>query len=933
MVRVLFLGVLMALTFQTFSQSWRRVGAWGNDYSDIKWINNELGYVCGENIFLRTIDGGLSWTELAAPTPKRAVAMDFYDENKGIVLAPSGEVFLTSNGGRTWQRRTLPSQEALKNVIYQSSSHLWLIGDNGTLIRSTNGGQNWESVVTGSIQHFNSIFFVDAETGYIATSGSAVLKTTNGGTTWTNLPTDFGVSLNGIYFVSKDEGYAIGNLGTIIKTTDGAASWQFINSGIDTDFTGITFNRTNPLIGVVIGKGGTMLRTINGGLSFIQVASRTVQDINAIDFRQETNNVFAVANSGFLVSSTNAGSTWAIRLSGRSSNFTAVQFTSDLRGYITGEQGLVLLTANGGNSFTDRSRNLSLGFKSLHFVTAAAGYVSGENGNLISTTNSGANWTTLNLGTNRSINGIHFFNIDRGFVVGARGFMATTINRGINWTVLNSGEGNLDLNAISFFGEEVGIVIGDRGHLARSENGTNWSNVPSLTTANLRAIDLLDDQSAIVVGDLGVILKTENRGLTWRRINTEFSSDLTDVEFLDESVGFITGRSGLMIRTFDGGATWERLETGTFQDLTGLSFGDLNVGYAVGHNGLMFQYTCQVPTQPTAIFGEDNICLSRQIYTIQQGEEPGTTYEWRVDGGTIVEGQGTNRVVVNWNQAGRNAVMVRGQNACGNGATSAMEVVVSRQPTVAPPIQGEGVVCLASISEFSVDSIPGTQYLWQVTGGIIRGGQGTSNVEVEWTTLGNHSVRVSTTNPCGQGPTSQKPLRVITVPNRPGAISGSNQVGFQEVDYEVPSVQDINYQWELSGGGAILSGQGSSRIRVQWNQDGDHSLTVTPFNACEAGASQTMLVNVNFITSIEENDHAVGFDIFPNPSQGDVRVRVNGITDIREMQVFNSLGQEVLRIPMDTMVTDLELTDLPKGWLRVVVRGRSREFTKSLWVR
>jgi photosystem II stability/assembly factor-like uncharacterized protein len=933
MVRALFLGVLLMLAFQTFSQSWRRVGSWGNDYSDIKWINNEVGYICGENIFLRSVDGGLSWTELPAPTPDRAAAMDFYDENRGIVLGSAGEIFLTSNGGRTWQRRTLPSQEALKNVVFLTSLQIWVIGASGTLIKSTNGGQNWEMVPTGSNQDFNSISFADAQTAYIATAGATVLRTLDGGNTWTSLPTDFGVALNGVYFVSKDEGYAVGNLGTIIKTSDGASSWQFINSGIDTDFTAITFNRTNPLIGVIVGKAGTMLRTINAGISFIQVASRTVQDINAIDFRQESNNVFAVANSGFLVSSTNSGNSWVIRLSGRSSNFTAVQFTSDVRGFVAGERGMVLLTGNGGNTFTDRSRNLSLGFKALHFVTAAAGYVSGENGNLISTTNSGANWTTLNLGTNRSINGIHFFNIDRGFVVGARGFMASTVNRGINWTVLNAGEGTLDLHAVAFFEEAIGIAIGDRGHLLRTENGTNWSSISTSTTANLRAITLPDEQSAILVGDQGVILKTENRGLNWRRINTAYTSDLTDVAFLDESVGFITGRNGLMIRTFDGGETWGRLETGTFQDLTGLSFGDLNVGYAVGHNGLMFQYTCQVPAQPTAIFGENSICLSRQIYTIQQGDEPGTTYEWRVDGGTIVEGQGSNRIVVNWEVAGRNAVMVRGQNSCGNGATSALEVVVSRQPNVAPPIEGEGVVCRGGITEFYVDSIPGTDYVWQVTGGIIRGGQGTSNIEVEWTTLGNHTLRVSTTNPCGQGPTSQKPIRVMTVPNRPGAISGSTQVGFQDVDYEIPSVQDINYQWELSGGGILLSGQGTNRIRVRWNQDGDHSLTVTPFNACEDGPNQRIDVNVNFITSMEDTYLSPEVEIFPNPSQGDVTVRLAGIADVREIRIYNSLGQEVMSLTVDSLSTELALKDLPKGLLQVVIRGRSREYTKSLWVR
>jgi photosystem II stability/assembly factor-like uncharacterized protein len=917
----------------SYSQSWRRVGSWGNNFSDIKWVNNEIGYLSGENIFLKTIDGGLSWTEQLAPTPNRIVKMDFFDENNGIVLAQAGTIYRTANGGQSWQVRTLPRQERLTGVKYLSQNNVLITGENGALFGSTNGGQNWSMREVGTTSDLQSLFFINNQLGYLASSSSDVFKTTNGGTSWQRIPTGFDVSLNDLYFVNDTIGYGVGNLGTIIKTENGGTDWQFINSGIDTDFSAIVFNRNNPLIGVVSGKNGTILRTINGGLTFIQAASRTTQDIHALAFRQETNNVFFVANSGFLVSSTNSGASWAIRLSGRSTDFTSVQFTSDVRGYITGKNGLILLTGNGGNTYVDRSRPLSLAFKALHFVTAGAGYVSGENGNIISTTNSGANWTTLNPGTNRSINGVYFFDINRGFVVGDRGYIARTENRGVNWSTVNSGENVLDFNAITFFDPDEGIIIGNGGYVSRTENGTNWTRVNLPTTASLNAITLLDETNAILVGNQGTIFKTANRGRQWQRINAGFQENLTGVEFLDESVGFITGTNGLMIRTFDGGQTWEKLATGTFQNLTGISFGDLNVGYAIGEKGMLFQYTCQVPKQPTTIFGENNICLSQQIYTIQQGEEPGTSYEWRVDGGTILEGQGTNRAVVRWNIAGRNAIMVRGQNTCGNGPTSALEVVVSRQPSQAPPIQGEGVGCLNAMNEYFVDSVPGTEYVWSVTGGIIRGGQGSPRIAVEWTSLGNHTLNVSTRNPCGQGPTSQKAIRVMTVPNRPGAITGSNRVGLQQVDYEIPTLPDINYQWSTGGGGTIMSGQGTGRVRVAWENEGDFNLTVTPMNGCDSGPGQNLAVNVNLITSLPEYVNAESnFNVFPNPSQGNIEISVKGISQLREFKIYNTLGQEVRAVSIEDGQQLFSFQNLPKGLLTVVLKTRTKEYTKVIWV-
>jgi len=108
----------------SYSQSWRRVGSWGNNFSDIKWVNNEIGYLSGENIFLKTIDGGLSWTEQLAPTPNRIVKMDFFDENNGIVLAQAGTIYRTTNGGQSWQVRTLPRQERLTGVKYLSQNKI-----------------------------------------------------------------------------------------------------------------------------------------------------------------------------------------------------------------------------------------------------------------------------------------------------------------------------------------------------------------------------------------------------------------------------------------------------------------------------------------------------------------------------------------------------------------------------------------------------------------------------------------------------------------------------------------------------------------------------------------------------------------------------------------------------------------------------------------
>ena len=917
----------------THSQSWRRVGNWGNQFTDIKWVNEEVGFIAGENILLKTIDGGLSWVEQEAPTDHLMLSLDFYDEELGLVVGQEGMVYRTANGGESWEILNLGVTSSFKDVSFVTREKVYITGNQGMLYRSEDGGQNWSREVLNSNADFNSLYFVNSDSGYIATSNSEILKTVDGGSNWQILQTDFGSSLNDIHFLNDTLGYAVGNRGTIIKTEDAGQSWGYINSGMDTDFNKVAFNKTNPLLGLVTGKNGTILRTANGGLTFATVTSRTTQSITGVSFRQSSNVVYAVAASGVVISSTNSGGSWTLRHSGRANDFTGVQFTTDLRGYIIGEDGLILLTTNGGTSFTVRSRPLSLPFNALYFVSNTAGFISGNNGNIISTTNSGGAWTALNPGTNRNVYGMHFFSVNIGYVVGSRGYIAKTVNRGVNWSTISPGNGTIDYRDIAFFDDINGIIVGDEGWISRSEGGQDWSKIDISSTENLSALEILDETTAIVVGDKGTIFKTMDQGRTWRKISVDYVRNFNDVEFLDESVGFVVGDKGLILKTSDGGETFERMSTGTFQNLTGVSFGDLSTGYAVGENGALFNYSCMVPETLTTIFGEDDICLSHQVYTVQESSEPGIFYEWRVDGGTVIEGQGTTRAVIRWDSTGRNAIMVRGQNNCGNGIPAALEVLVSTEPEQVTAIDGNGAVCLNTLEEYTVDSVPGTQYVWETRGGIVRGGQGSPNVTIEWTDLGEQSIKVIPTNACGEGAFFEKSIMVSTVPAKPSAIEGSAKVGLEEADYSVTTLPSINYQWSTGGGGRIVSGQGSGSVRVLWEKEGDFSLTVTPMNACDEGESQSVAVNVNLITSIGGESYEPILRVFPNPSAGAFNITARGITDIQEIKIYNALGQVVYQQTPPSEKHEFQLFNLPSGVHTVVLKSKSKIYTEMIIVR
>ncbi|WP_215225324.1 YCF48-related protein [Echinicola shivajiensis] len=929
---ILFFLVTQFFVLQSFSQSWRRMSGWGNELTGIHWVNDDVGYISGDQIILKTIDGGLSWFEQESPVDGKMLALDFFNNDMGLIVGEGGLVFRTINGGDQWDLVSIGHSEDLNSVQYLTENKVYIVGDAGTVFLSDDSGQTWTFQNIGFTADLNAMHFYNLDTGYLATSDAKVLRTVDSGNNWTQINTPVSNPLNDIVFVNDTTGYIVGDAGTILKSIDAGLSWTFIQSGTEFNYNRVDFHDTNPNVGLVAGESGVVLYTNNAGLTFSQRTSRTDQNILGLSYKLATNNVYAVANSGVLISSANSGASWSLRMSGRNNDFTATQFVTDLRGYIVGQEALILSTTNGGSSFADRSRPLSIPFNNLEFVSASFGYVVGDNGTILITTNSGGGWTALNPNTEKNLYGIHFFDANNGYIVGENGYIAKTDNRGVNWTTIAEGALPINFRDIDFFDQDIGLIIGDQGNIYRTDGADNWQKVSLGASEDFTALKILDELTVLVVGKSGALYKSEDKGLSWKKISLTYSQDFSGIDFLDESVGFIAGEKGLIIQTMDQGETWEQTLTSTYQDFTDISFGDLNTGYAVGENGIFYQYSCLVPLEPSAIFGEEDICLSQQIYTIQDEVGAGVTYEWRVDGGTILEGQGSNRVVVQWDTPGRNAVLVRGQNICGNGPTTGLEVLVSEEPAQVSNIIGDGIACLGVTQPFEVDSIPGTSYIWEVSGGIIQEGQGTAHIAVEWESEGNQSIRVFPRNTCGEAAVFEKAISVSQAPAQPGSITGPIKVGLKEEVYEVPLVEGVNYQWSTDGG-RIVEGQGTNQVLVSWEVEGDFTLNVVPMNACESGPSQSLDVNIDLITSIEKEVENGRINIYPNPSSGDIHIGLSGLPQVVEISILDPMGQNIRKITPDYGIYEFDIQNLPKGMLLIMVKTRQGKTVEKLWIK
>jgi photosystem II stability/assembly factor-like uncharacterized protein len=111
------------------------------------------------------------------------------------------------------------------------------------------------------------------------------------------------------------------------------------------------------------------------------------------------------------------------------------------------------------------------------------------------------------------------------------------------------------------FVDGVAVVVGERGHVVVSEDqGRNWRQLAIPSRATLTGAHFHDKQLGWVVGHDATILRTADGGETWDRVyhDPDLESPLFDVWFRDAENGFAAGAYGLFLVTADGGTTWTR---------------------------------------------------------------------------------------------------------------------------------------------------------------------------------------------------------------------------------------------------------------------------------------------------------------------------------------------------------------------------------------
>jgi photosystem II stability/assembly factor-like uncharacterized protein len=929
-------AVALFTSFATFGQTLTRMQSWGLDFESISWLDAQEGIIVGEKLIARTGDGGATWQEVLQKFEIRFYDVIYLEEGKAIAVGEGGSIYLTADAGRSWQKKESGTQENLLAVTKLSPDLLFVAGENGVLLSSVDSGETWQRIDVGTSLQLNDITFANDSIGFIAADGGTILRSVDKGNSWAVSTLALSNALFGVAFSNEMIGYAVGEGGIFLKTIDSGATWTTLKSPTTNTLRKVAVNPLDVRIVVAVGDLATVVRTANSGSSFSRpnLGNTNTRNLKDIKFNSEDNRAVTVGQDGYLTTSANGGSSWQQKLAGIRNNFTSIDFKNLNSGFIAGEGGAFYLTSNGASTLTYRLIPESIFIGKIDFWSTSFGYTASADGKIYRTNNGGRNWVPVFIPENKTVSGFYLFAPNVLYIAGSDGYIASSFESGDVWSEPKVTNTNENFKDLMFFDYQYGIAIGEKGLISWSNGGSVWETQPRLTKEDLNSLAKLDTTQAIVVGNGGVILKTEDKAKTWTIIESGTTKNLHSVDFFNEDFGFIAGEDGLALGTYDGGITWKSIFSGTTRHLNSVSAGTDLKAYFAGDDGTIITYICAPPVEGLGdISGNSDLCLESTVYSVPGFADDNSEIVWRVDGGEILSGQGTNEVEVRWTKSGRNAIMVSRANLCGTGETSALEVNVGSLPPSNIGITGDGAVCQDTRHTYTLPNTAGVTYTWTVSGGVITKGQGTHEVEITWSESGNQELSVIQENRCGKIQALQKPVVVNSSPGDPSDIVGEARIGLGKQIYSIETLPGLNYRWSISdGGGKIISGQGTGSIVILWEKEGNFTLSVDAQNECGYSTKATLSVNVNIITALEPSVDQ-DLKIYPNPSEGSLTISSDALDSWSSIEVVNTIGQVVMKHPIAVGETDVYLQGLPKGLLLVRFQGKQGAVSRKILVR
>jgi photosystem II stability/assembly factor-like uncharacterized protein len=199
----------------------------------IQFTDNQTGYIIGGDntggYLLKTVNSGQTWQLINLNTPDKGMptGMFFLNNNYGFI---SGEKLFrkTIDGGKTWSDVSDPFSENITDVSFKNANEGYATSDNGKYLKSTDGGKTWQSMQSNTSDHLKKIYFAESKSfAKCRTNVFIDLKTGNKAFTVPDSAFNF-LFLNESRCIGIGQHYEVGFLpyGDIFLTNDAWATFN-----------------------------------------------------------------------------------------------------------------------------------------------------------------------------------------------------------------------------------------------------------------------------------------------------------------------------------------------------------------------------------------------------------------------------------------------------------------------------------------------------------------------------------------------------------------------------------------------------------------------------------------------------------------------------------------------------------------------------------
>ncbi len=320
-------------------------------------------------------------------------------------------------------------------------------------------------------------------------------------------------------------------------------------------------------------------RPIHDPLTSAEMRSdATLRDVVFIDRRRG----WAVGDRGTIWHTADGGQHWALQRSGVDCRLESVWFLDAERGWAVGGRvhpythtsaGVVLFTHDGGGTWEQVRKPLVPTLGRVRMFDERRGFAVGAisamyPSGVFFTRSGGRTWEPLPGERTPGWLGGDFLDPLNGAACGRVGAVGVIRHGGIA-PAQTPGLGLRALRRIELVPPVHGWMVGDGGLVMRTDDlGASWQSPPGeLPPGTLQQFDFhalaVRGARVWVAGSPGTeVLHTENAGRTWTALDTGQTAPIRQLYFIDEAHGWAVGALGTILATDDGGRTWRRQRCG-----------------------------------------------------------------------------------------------------------------------------------------------------------------------------------------------------------------------------------------------------------------------------------------------------------------------------------------------------------------------------------